>query len=98
MVWDRVNRRPAEINGKALIHLSAAQAEVALSDLTGQPPRIRKQSEIPINNEWQVTYAGGATLPCAHKVDAKLLARELVKRGARSCRPDSRRGPASQVD
>jgi hypothetical protein len=81
MVWDRHQRRPAEVNGKTLIHLTAAQAEVALSDLTGQPPKVRRQSDIPINNEWQVSYAGGATVPCAHEVDAKLLARELVKRG-----------------
>jgi hypothetical protein len=81
MVWDRENRRAADIDGKTLIHMTAAQAEVALSDLTGQPPRVRKASDISINNEWQVTYAGGATLPCAHEVDAKLLARELIKRG-----------------
>jgi hypothetical protein len=83
MVWDRDNRRPAEVDGKRLAHLTAEQAEAAFSNLTGRPPRERRQSDIPVNNEWQVTYGSGATLPCAHEVDAKLLARELVKRGHR---------------
>jgi hypothetical protein len=81
MVWDRDNRAPAKVDGRVLAHLTAEQAELAFSELTGQPPRSRKRLDIPVKNEWQVTYGGGVSLPCAHEVDAKLLARELVKKG-----------------
>jgi hypothetical protein len=81
MVWDRETRSPAKIDGRQLVRLSTDEAEVALSKLTGEPPRARKPTDIPANNEWQVTYGPGKTQPCIHEVDAKLLARELVKRG-----------------
>jgi hypothetical protein len=79
MVWDRDNRAPVKVDGKLLAHFTAEQAELAFSALTGQPPRSRLRSEIPINSEWQVTFAAAST--ALTEVDAKLLARELVKRG-----------------
>jgi hypothetical protein len=78
MVWDREKRGPAEANGKQLSYLTIDQAELAYADLTGSPPRSRTTS---ISTAWEITYGGGAKLPCVHEVDAKLLARELVKRG-----------------
>lgn len=83
MVWDRVDRSPAILDGKALVHLTAEQAELAAAELTGQPLMSRKLTDIPVNNELLVICSGGVTRPCAHEVDAKLLARELLKRGHR---------------
>jgi hypothetical protein len=78
MVWDREKRAPAEVIGRRLAYLTHDQAEQAFSDLTGSPPRSTANS---VNTGWEVTYGSGVTLPCAHEVDAKLLAHELVKRG-----------------
>ena len=80
MVWDREKRGPADVDGRPLIHLTADQAELAFADLTGSSPRSRPHTT-SVNMAWKVTYGAGATLPCLHEVDAKLLARELVKRG-----------------
>ena len=78
MVWDREKRAPAEVNSRRLAYLTHDQAEQAFCDLTGLPPRSTENS---VNTGWEVTYSSGVTLPCAHELDAKLLARELVKRG-----------------
>jgi hypothetical protein len=81
MVWDRERRCPAELEGRPLVHLTINQAESAFTDLTGLIATPRRQTYTSINNAWELTYGGGAKVPCLHEVDAKLLARELVKRG-----------------
>lgn len=80
MIWDRQTRGAAEADGRQLVRLTLAQAEMALVRLTGE---VRKSKEPLSYMSWQVTYGAGTTIPCAHEVDAKLLARELVKRGHR---------------
>jgi hypothetical protein len=78
MVWDREKRGPAELEGQRLTHLTFGQAEFALAVLARE---IRKSREPPSHMTWQVTYGAGTIMACAHELDAKLLARELVKRG-----------------
>jgi hypothetical protein len=78
MIWDRERRGPAQIGRCPLVRLTRAKAEWALIGLTGE---IKKGKDPPSWMTWQVIYGAGRTVPCAHEVDAKLLARELVKRG-----------------
>jgi hypothetical protein len=78
MVWDREKRGPAMVGDRALVRLTQEQAELALVGLTGQV----RASKDPLNYKtWEVIYGAGTTVPCTHEVDAKLLARELIKRG-----------------
>jgi hypothetical protein len=80
MVWDREKRGPAMIGDRALVRLTQEQAELALVGLTGQV----RPSKDPLNYiTWEVIYGAGTTVPCTHEVDAKLLARELIKRATR---------------
>jgi hypothetical protein len=78
MIWDREKRGPAEVFGRALVRLTLAEAELAMVGLTGE---IKKSAEPSIYLTLEVTYRAGAKVPCAREVDARLLARELVKRG-----------------
>jgi hypothetical protein len=78
MVWDRERRGPAIIDDRQLVRLTLAEAEIALVGLTGE---IGKSRTTPSYMTWQVIYEAGTSVPCSHEVDAKLLARELVKKG-----------------
>jgi len=78
MVWDREKRGPAMIGDRALVRLTQGEAELALVGLTGI---VRQRPDPADYKTWLVTYGAGASVPCLHEVDAKLLARELIKRG-----------------
>jgi hypothetical protein len=78
MVWDREKRGPAMVGDRALVRLTQGEAELALVGLTGQ---VRQSPDPADYKTWLVTYGAGASVSCLHEVDAKLLARELIKRG-----------------
>jgi hypothetical protein len=67
------------VGNRALVRLTQGEAELALAGLTGQ---VRKQSPDPADYKtWLVTYGAGASVSSTHEVDAKLLGRELIKKG-----------------
>jgi hypothetical protein len=78
MVWDREIRKPAQLNGRALVRLKREQADLSFHILTGLPVKIAENVK-----EWEVIYGSDIVLPCRDETDAKLLARELVKKGHR---------------
>jgi hypothetical protein len=78
MVWDREKRGPARLGDRAPVRLTQGEAELALVALSGQ---VRLSKDPLDSKTWEVTYGAGTTVPCTHEVDAKLLARELIKRG-----------------
>jgi hypothetical protein len=75
MVWDRVKRRPAVLDDRELVRLSRLEAEATFGRLIGR----NSGGELPMSSRWQVTYCG-RIVDCRDEHDAKLLARELIKR------------------
>ena len=75
IVWDRVKRGPAVVDGRALARLSREDAYAAIALLNG--PSFKK---VPMPSAWHVNYSG-ITLDCRDEQDAKSLARELVRKG-----------------
>jgi len=78
MVWNRVLRRPAEVDGRELVGLSRDEAEAAFGRLIGR----NSGGELPMSSRWQVTYSG-IVVDCHDEEDAKRLARRLVGKGFR---------------
>ena len=62
---------------RALVRLTQVEAELALIRLTGN---VRDRKDPLAYKTWEVVYSGGI-VPCTREEDAKLLARELVKKG-----------------
>jgi hypothetical protein len=76
MVWDRVKRRPAVVDGRELVGLSREEAEAAHGRLIGRNSGGDKR---PASTGWRVFYSG-ILVNCRDEEDAKSLARELIKR------------------
>jgi hypothetical protein len=82
MVWDRLKHRPATLHGRELVRLSRDAAEAAFARLVeadlkhNQPRALRSET-------WQIAFQG-TVVDCRDELDAKLVARELVKRAFRS--------------
>ena len=77
MIWDREMRAPVkDADGKPVVRLKRGVAEGIFTILTGGIEEKAAASRAT----WLVTY-GTASVECAHEVDAKLLARELIKKG-----------------
>ena len=81
MIWDREKRAPALVDGRAMIRLTEAEAELVLSNLTGSSNSILTGNEPLATRTWELTYGGAVALPCANEGDANVLARELLKKG-----------------
>ena len=79
MVWDRVKRGPAVVDGRELARLSRQDAYVAIALLNG-PSFDSKKGPTP--SAWQVNYSG-IIVDCRDEQDAKSLARELLRKGFR---------------
>jgi hypothetical protein len=94
MVWNRVQRRPAEVDGRELVGLSREQAEAAFGRLIGR----NSGGGLPLSSRWQVTYSG-VIVDCRDEYDAKSLARRLVRKGFRvSARTIEGALPAHRVE
>jgi hypothetical protein len=93
MVWDRVQRRAAEVDGREFVGLSREEAEAAFG-LIGR----NSGGELPMSSGWQVTYSG-IVVDCRDEEDAKHLARRLVRKGFRvSARTIEGALPAHRVE
>jgi hypothetical protein len=77
VVWDRVKRGPAIVDGRALARLSREDAYAAIALLKGPTFNSKK---VPISSTWQVNFSG-VTVDCRDEQDAKSLARELIRKG-----------------
>ena len=77
VVWDRVKRGPAIVDGRALARLSREDAYAAIALLKGPNFNSKK---VPISSTWQVNFSG-VTVDCRDEQDAKSLARELIRKG-----------------
>jgi hypothetical protein len=79
MVWDRTKHRPATLDGRELVRLSRDAAEAAFARLVeadlrhNQPLALRSQT-------WHIAFEG-TVVDCRDELDAKSVARELVKKG-----------------
>jgi hypothetical protein len=79
MVWDRVKRRPAVVDGRELARLPLEDAYAADALLNGQS---FDDTDVPMPSAWQLKYSG-MIVDCRDEQDAKSLARELVRKGFR---------------
>jgi signal transduction histidine kinase len=79
VVWDRVKRGPAVVDGRELARLSREDAYAAIALLNGPSFDNKK---VPMPSAWQVHYCG-IIVDCRDEQDAKSLARELVRKGFR---------------
>ena len=79
MVWDRVKRRPAVVDGRELARLPLEDAYAADALLNGQS---FDDTDVPMPSAWQLNYSG-MIVDCRDEQDAKSLARELVRKGFR---------------
>jgi hypothetical protein len=79
LVWDRVKRGPAVVDGREVVRLSRENAYAAVALLDGPSVDGRK---VPMPTAWQVIYSG-IIVDCRDEQDAKSLAQELVRRGFR---------------
>jgi hypothetical protein len=76
MVWDRKEHGPATLYGKQLTRLSRDEADAALA-------RLERCSNEPLSlhqETWQIIYDGNV-VECRDELDAKHVARDLVRRG-----------------
>jgi hypothetical protein len=80
MVWDRVKRRPAVVDGRELARLPLEDAYAADALLNGQS---FDDTDVPMPSAWQLNYSG-MIVDCRDEQDAKSLARELVRKGFRN--------------
>jgi hypothetical protein len=95
MVWNRVQRRPAEVDGRDLVGLSRLEAEAAFGRLIG---RTSGGDKLPVSSRWQVRYSG-VTVDCRDEYDAKSLAWRLFRKGFRvSARTIEGAIPAHRVE
>jgi hypothetical protein len=79
LVWDRVKRGPAVVDGRELARLPLEDAYVAIALLNG--PGIDSK-KMPMPSAWQLNYSG-IMINCRDEQDAKSLARELLRKGFR---------------
>jgi signal transduction histidine kinase len=79
VVWDRVKRGPAVVDGRETARLSRQDAYVAIALLNGPSFDGKK---VPTPSAWQVNYSG-IIVDCRDEQDAKSLARELLRKGFR---------------
>jgi hypothetical protein len=77
MVWDRLKHRPAALHGRELVQLSRDAAEAALGRLVGA--NLRGNRSLASQTEtWQIKFQG-KVVDCRDELDAKSVARKLVK-------------------
>jgi hypothetical protein len=79
LVWDRLKRRPAVVDGRELARLPLEDAHAAIALLNGASFDRKK---VPLPSPWQLNYSG-IVVNCRDELDAKNLARELVRKGFR---------------
>jgi hypothetical protein len=79
LVWDRVRRGPAVVDGREVTRLSRENAFAAIA-LLDRPSVDGKK--VPMPTAWQVIYSG-IIVDCRDEQDAISLAHELVKKGLR---------------
>jgi hypothetical protein len=79
LVWDRVKRGPAVVDGREVARLSRENAYAAIALLDGPSFDGKK---VPMPSAWRVIYSG-IIVDCRDEQDAKSLARELVRKGFR---------------
>ena len=79
MVWDRLKRRPAVVDGRELARLPLEDAHTAIALLNGASFDSKR---VPLPSPWQLNYSG-IVVNCRDELDAKNLARELLRKGFR---------------
>jgi len=79
LVWDRVKRGPAVVDGRELTRLPLEDANSAVALLSGAGFDGKK---VPMPSPWQLNYSG-IVVNCRDEQDAKSLARQLVRKGFR---------------
>jgi hypothetical protein len=79
LVWDRLKRRPAVVDGRELARLPLEDAHTAIALLNGASFDSKR---VPLPSPWQLNYSG-IVVNCRDELDAKSLARELVRKGFR---------------
>jgi hypothetical protein len=79
LVWDRVKRGPAVVDGREVARLSRENAYAAIALLDGPSVDGKK---VPMPTAWQVIYSG-IVVDCRDEQDAKSLAEDLVRKGFR---------------
>jgi len=79
LVWDRVKRGPAVVDGRELARLPLEDANSATALLNGAGFDGKK---VPMPSPWQLNYSG-IVVNCRDEQDAKSLARHLVRKGFR---------------
>jgi hypothetical protein len=79
LVWDRLKRGPAVVDGRELARLPLEDAYAAIALLNGASFDSKK---VPMPSSWQLNYSG-IIVNCRDELDAKSLARELFRKGFR---------------
>lgn len=79
LVWDRVKRGPAVVEGRELARLPHDDANIAIALLNGANFDAKS---LPMPSAWQLTYSD-ITVNCRDEQDAKRLARLLLRKGFR---------------
>jgi hypothetical protein len=79
LVWDRVKRGPAVVEGRELARLPRDDANIAIALLNGASFDARS---LPMPSAWQLNYSD-ITVNCRDEQDAKRLARLLLRKGFR---------------
>ena len=79
MVWDRVKRGPAVVEGRELARLPLADANTAIALLNRASFDAKS---LPVPAAWQLNYSG-IIVNCRDEQDAKSLARLLLRKGFR---------------
>ena len=79
LVWDRVKRGPAVVDGRELTRLPLEDANSAVALLSGAGFDSKK---VPMPSPWQLNYSG-IIVNCRDEQDAKSLALQLVRKGFR---------------
>ncbi|HEY7219787.1 MAG TPA: hypothetical protein VH985_15485 [Candidatus Binatia bacterium] len=79
MVWDRSKLGPATLRGQKLVRLSRDAAEAAFARLVEVD--LRHSQPLGLRSEtWQIKFRG-TVVDCRDELDAKSVARELLKKG-----------------
>jgi hypothetical protein len=79
MVWDRSKLGPATLRGQKLVRLSRNAAEAAFARLVEVD--LRHNQLVALRSEtWQIKFRD-KVVDCRDELDAKSVARELLKKG-----------------